>query len=210
MLAVGNIANLVSYSDRGNLSLAIVPMSAELGYDKASVGTALGAFYVGYGVNSHSHPLRFHRRAHAPPTLPLSTACTQILGGYLALLYGSVPVLIGGVLLWSAATLLTPAAAGVSLSALVAARVVLGLGEGTCMPCIHALMAEWVPPSERATAATLTSSGQYIGGALALLCAPLAERWWPSVFYRAAHGALPHRAPSPRCTADRVHRVWHR
>ena len=25
---------------------------------------------------------------------------------------------------------------------------------------------------------------------------------------RAAHGALPHRAPSTRCTADRVHRVW--
>ena len=28
------------------------------------------------------------------------------------------------------------------------------------------------------------------------------------VFDRAAHGALPHRAPSTRCTADRVHRVW--
>ena len=27
---------------------------------------------------------------------------------------------------------------------------------------------------------------------------------------RAAHGALPHRAPSTRCTADLVHRVWHR
>ena len=26
----------------------------------------------------------------------------------------------------------------------------------------------------------------------------------------AAHGALPHRAPSTRCTADPVHRVWHR
>ena len=26
----------------------------------------------------------------------------------------------------------------------------------------------------------------------------------------ATHGALPHRAPSPRCTADPVHRVWHR
>ena len=32
----------------------------------------------------------------------------------------------------------------------------------------------------------------------------------PGVSGRAAHGALPHRAPSTRCTADRVHRVWHR
>ena len=27
---------------------------------------------------------------------------------------------------------------------------------------------------------------------------------------RATHGALPHRAPSTRCTADLVHHVWHR
>ena len=26
----------------------------------------------------------------------------------------------------------------------------------------------------------------------------------------AAHGALAHRAPSPRCTAEAMHRVWHR
>ena len=27
---------------------------------------------------------------------------------------------------------------------------------------------------------------------------------------RVTHGALPHRAPSTRCTADLVHHVWHR
>ena len=31
-----------------------------------------------------------------------------------------------------------------------------------------------------------------------------------TVFDRAARGALPHRAPSPRCAADPVHHVWHR
>ena len=30
------------------------------------------------------------------------------------------------------------------------------------------------------------------------------------VSIRAAHGALPRRAPPPRCTADSMHRVWHR
>ena len=42
------------------------------------------------------------------------------------------------------------------------------------------------------------------------------RRWICSVWFlqkaehRATHGALPHRAPSTRCTADLVHRVWHR
>ena len=27
---------------------------------------------------------------------------------------------------------------------------------------------------------------------------------------RTTHGAFPHRAPSTRCTAESVHRVWHR
>ena len=31
-----------------------------------------------------------------------------------------------------------------------------------------------------------------------------------TVLARTAHGALPHRAPPPRCTADLVHHVWHR
>ena len=30
------------------------------------------------------------------------------------------------------------------------------------------------------------------------------------VLIRAAHGARPHRAPSPRCTAEPMHHVWHR
>ena len=34
----------------------------------------------------------------------------------------------------------------------------------------------------------------------------LSNRWEA----RATHGALPHRAPSTRCAADLVHRVWHR
>ena len=32
----------------------------------------------------------------------------------------------------------------------------------------------------------------------------------PEARDRATHGALPHRAPSPRCPADLVHLVWHR
>ena len=34
--------------------------------------------------------------------------------------------------------------------------------------------------------------------------------WHVEALTRATHGALPHRAPSTRCTAESVHRVWHR
>lgn len=158
VLLLASLVNVVSYTDRTNLSLAIIPMSAELHFDKAAIGAALSAFYIGY-------------------------AMTQILGGLLATHYGAKPVLLAGVCLWSFATVITPLAAGTSVTALVFVRVLLGIGEGVCLPTVHALMSRWVPKAERATATTLTASGQFMGTVIALCCAPLAEYWWPSVFY---------------------------
>ena len=139
VLALGFLANVISYTDRSNLSLAVVPMEEELHYFDASVqGVALAAFYVGY-------------------------MCSQVLGGYLAFRRGAKSVLIFSTALWSVATLVTPAAARASLGALVCARIVLGLGEGLCLPSLHALASAWVPASERATAASLMTSGQFGG-----------------------------------------------
>ena len=83
---------------------------------------------------------------------------------------------------WSLSTLLTPLAASGGLGLLLAARVAIGMGEGFCLPCLHVLAVEWVPATERSTAAALMTSGQFLGTVCALLAAPLAEWWWPSVF----------------------------
>ena len=49
VLSLGFMANVISYTDRSNLSLAVVPMEDELHYFDASVqGVALSAFYAGY------------------------------------------------------------------------------------------------------------------------------------------------------------------
>lgn len=130
ILLLGCLANIVGYSDRSNLSLAIVPMAKSLSLDDEAIGYALGAFFMGY-------------------------ACTQVLGGFLAFVCGAKPVLLAAVALWSLATVLTPRMASTSLALLVAARVIIGLGEGLLLPCLHALASKWVPRAERATAATL-------------------------------------------------------
>ena len=158
LLILGCLANIIAYSDRSNLSLAIVPMEDSLSLDEAQVGFALGAFFIGY-------------------------IWTQILGGFLALHIGPKPVLLIAVATWSAATLITPPMATTSLGMLVFARIVIGLGEGLLLPCLHTLASSWVPLSERSTAAALMTSGQFLGTALALLCGPLAEWWWPSLFF---------------------------
>ena len=67
-------------------------------------------------------------------------ATTQVLGGWLALRCGPKRVLLTAVFLWSLATLLTPAAAAADFGALVAARVLIGMGEGLLLPCLPALL----------------------------------------------------------------------
>ena len=133
-------------------------MAEEFGYNAAAEGGALASFFVGY-------------------------ATTQVLGGWLALRFGPKRVLLTAVFLWSLATLLTPAAAAADFGALVAARVLIGMGEGLLLPCLHALAVRWVPRDERSTAAALMTSGQFIGSVCALLAAPLIEEWWrlPSI-----------------------------
>lgn len=146
MLSLGFLANIISYTDRANISLAIVPMETELPwFTPSKQGLTMGAFFCGY-------------------------ACTQILGGWLSWRYGPKRPLLGAVVLWSVATLATPPAArSGSLGMLLGARAALGLGEGLLLPCLHDFALAWVPRTERATAAAGMTSGQFCGSATAML-----------------------------------------
>lgn len=106
---MGHLMWALCYADRTNISLAIVPMSAERGYSDSMQGLILSSFFVGY-------------------------VCTQVLGGWLALQVGGKPVLAVAVAVWSIATLLTPLAASAGTTVLLAARVLMGLGEGMALP----------------------------------------------------------------------------
>lgn len=99
--------------------------------------------------------------------------------------YGGKHVLSFGVIAWSLMTLVTPAAATASFPLLIAARALLGLGEGVAMPAMNNMIARWVPPQERSRSLSLVYSGMYGGSVVGLWACPwlIAEFGWPSVFY---------------------------
>lgn len=117
------------------------PSPTEFGYANADKGTVLAAFFAGY-------------------------MCLQIPGGWLARRFGGWAVLGTGLVLSSLTVLLTPWAAS-SLHALVALRVLTGLGQSALYPTTHALVSHWAPGSERSFFVSLAWSGGYLGPASA-------------------------------------------
>ena len=66
---------------------------------------------------------------------------TASAGGYAATRFNPKAVLLGGAVVWSTFTLLTPAMAG-NLPALLATRAAMGFGEGVTFPAISNLFAK--------------------------------------------------------------------
>eukprot|EP01062_Namystynia_karyoxenos_P043279 TRINITY_DN31697_c0_g1_i2.p1 TRINITY_DN31697_c0_g1~~TRINITY_DN31697_c0_g1_i2.p1 ORF type:complete len:537 (+),score=95.26 TRINITY_DN31697_c0_g1_i2:77-1612(+) len=152
------LMEVIAYSDRTNITLAIIGMQKSYGYGDSLAGLVLAAFFTGY-------------------------ATTQIPGGWLAQRLGARRVLACGVALWSLMTVLTPAAASAGIGVLLAARVLLGVGEGVSLPCVHHMAGRWAPRSERARFLTACTSGQLAGTTLVMLAAPVAEYDWRLTFY---------------------------
>lgn len=88
---------------------------------------------------------------------------THVPGGVLASRYGGKLTLIAGMAVASFFTLITPVcvAAG-GAPALIALRIIIGLGEGVIFPSCTALLASWVPLKERSKIGTLTYSGAQV------------------------------------------------
>ena len=159
VIGLFSLATVLCYIDRVSISVAIIPLAAEKHYDAAAQGLILSAFFWGY-------------------------LWPQLVGGWMADRFGGKRVLALGVAVWSAATFLTPAASA-SFAALLAARIVLGLGEGFNFPAIHSLAARWAPASERARAIALNFSGMFLGTVIAFLLSPtiIVAFGWRALFY---------------------------
>jgi ACS family sodium-dependent inorganic phosphate cotransporter len=188
-------ATALCYIDRVSISIAIIPLAHQFKFDSAAQGVILSAFFWGY-------------------------LWPQLLGGVMADRIGGYRVLAAGVAVWSLATIATPVAASISFAALLAARVILGLGEGVNFPAIHSLVARWMMPAERTRSIAVNFSGMYAGTIVALLLSPLviAALGWPALFYisgaaglvwLAAWGALGAATPeeSRRITQTELHAI---
>lgn len=146
--------------DKVNMSVAVIPMAKELGWTATERGLVSSSFFWGYSL-------------------------TQIPAGWVSTSIGGARVLAAGVTLWSLGTLIAPPAAHLSLLALCATRLFVGLGEGLAPSSATNVMARLVPERERARAVTAVFGGLDVGSAMGLLlCGPLILWFgWQSVFY---------------------------
>ncbi|KDD74572.1 hypothetical protein H632_c1215p0, partial [Helicosporidium sp. ATCC 50920] len=140
------LATLCAYVERVGFSIAFTGMAASAGVDERVKGAVMSAFYWGY-------------------------ALSQIPGGWAAQRWGGAVTLSFSFALWSAASLLTPRDARSALL-MSAARVGVGVAQGFLIPAVHTVLSAWVIPAERARAVSLTTSGMYLGSALAMQTLP--------------------------------------
>ncbi|XP_047533173.1 sialin [Vanessa atalanta] len=113
---------------------------------------------------------------------------TQIPGGRIAELFGGKLVYGVGVLLTAIFTILSPIAAFVDFKFFIVVRVLEGLGEGVTYPAMHAMLARWIPPTERSKFAAYVYAGSNIGTVISLpisgwLCTLDYAGGWPLCFY---------------------------
>jgi ACS family sodium-dependent inorganic phosphate cotransporter len=165
VVALSALAVFVAYTDRVNLSVAVVAMQGEFGWTQTMKGLVLSSFFIGY--------MSF-----------------MFASGWLATRFGGRRVLGAAVLAWTACTLVTPLAAGLSFGALIAVRIAMGVGEAAVFPASIELYSRWVPAGERARAIGWCMNGIPAGMVVGLAVGGwlVARCGWPTAFY--AFGAL--------------------
>ncbi|KAH1217105.1 putative anion transporter 6, chloroplastic [Glycine max] len=87
LIGTTSLAFIICNMDKVNLSIAIIPMSHQFGWNSSTAGLVQSSFFWGY-------------------------ALSQLPGGWLAKIFGGGAVLEVGVLIWSVATALVPFLAG--------------------------------------------------------------------------------------------------
>jgi len=147
----------INYVDRGNLATAAPFMQDELHLSATQLGVLLSAFYYGYVV--------------------LMTPA-----GWLAERYGAQLILAIGIVVWSAATLLTGFATG--FLTLLGLRLLLGVGESAAFPCASKLLAQTVEVQHLGVANGVMTFGYQLGPAVGTLLGGLlmAKLGWRPVF----------------------------
>ncbi|WP_086642676.1 MFS transporter [Acetobacter sp. DsW_063] len=127
---------LVSYVDRAVITYAAPVIATEFALNHQQIGWTLGAFYLGY-------------------------AAMQIPAGWLADRFGARVMVLAGVGFWSLFTLLTGLSGG--FAALLAVRLLFGLGEGLYPPASVKMIRESFSREKAPLAASLLMSSSYLG-----------------------------------------------
>ncbi len=146
MLVTMSMAFIVCNMDKVNISVAIIPMAQEYGWNASTAGLIQSSFFFGYMLS-------------------------QIPGGWLSSKIGGRWVFPAGVGLWSVATAGVPLLAS-TIPGLCVSRAAVGLGEGVAPAAATDLVARSIDKSERARATSFIFGGLHIGSLIGLLAAP--------------------------------------
>ncbi|XP_028760765.1 probable anion transporter 6, chloroplastic isoform X1 [Neltuma alba] len=159
LIGTTSLAFIICNMDKVNLSVAVIPMSHQFGWNSSVAGLVQSSFFWGY-------------------------ALSQLPGGWLAKIFGGRKVLKIGVLTWSIATALVPVLAGY-MPGLIFSRILVGIGEGVSPSAATDLIARSIPLEERSRAVAFVFGGLSVGSVLGLLLAPplIQNFGWESVFY---------------------------
>ena len=165
IVALFSFATALCYVDRVNISIAIIPLARDKGYDAAAKGVVLSSFFWGYLWRADV------RRMDGRP-LWRQTRARGMRGGMVDRNFSDSGDGFN------------------SFGVLLAMRALLGAGEARNFPAVHSIAARWTIASERSRAISLHLSGISLGTIIALLLSPVLvlQFGWPSVFY--SSGAL--------------------
>jgi MFS transporter, ACS family, D-galactonate transporter len=156
---------IINFIDRGSLSVAAPSLSGDLGLTPSQTGIVLSAFFWTYSV-------------------------FQLVFGWLIDRYSVRKVFAAGFFLWSFATLGTGFAGG--MSALIAWRLLLGIGESVAVPSYSKVIASEFAPEKRGLPNALMEAGTKLGPALGTLIGGwlIASYGWRMLFVGLGLGSL--------------------
>ena len=151
------LAGIVNFLDRTSLSIANTTVAAEMHLSATQMGWLLSAFSLAYGIAQ----------------LPLIGLLDRA---------GTRRVLGGGLILWSAAQMLTGLVR--AFPPFIALRILLGAGEAPFYPAGIRSTREWFTSATRARATAVMSSSQTIGLAIAppILTGIMIALGWRAMF----------------------------
>jgi MFS family permease len=153
----------INYVDRGTVPTAAHLIQDDLGFSPQQLGVLMSAFFWSY-------------------------ALLQFPVGWLAERFGAQRILAAGLALWACATMLVGLVH--SFGALLALRLLLGVGESVGFPCVSKLLATVVPVRSIGLANGIVAFGYLFGPAVGSLVGGMlmASYGWRSAFW--VFGAL--------------------
>ncbi|KAM6922920.1 sialin [Lycodopsis pacificus] len=187
---LSSLGFFVVYSLRVNLSVAMVDMLNNTRHSSTNHSGSVCPAHANPARPKHNHTASVYDWDSETQGWILGSffygyILTQIPGGYLAGRYGPKWLMGFGILGTVVFTLLTPVAADLGASYLIAVRVLEGIGEGVTFPSMYTMWAAWAPPLERSRLLTISYIGAQLGTVVSL---PLSGEIcfyldWTYVFY---------------------------